>query len=280
MKMNKLHIEKNTVQETLIIPLYARKLCSDRFPDLFYDPDCYRLIERIDYDFSPLERKAKSEMMVFGALEVSSRQYDLACEVKDYLRVHPKAAVINMGCGLDMTGEHCDNGTCHIYNLDFRDVIDIRNRLIEPNDRTENVSCDLNDTGWFDRISFKPEDGAVFFAAGVFYYFTREQIRTLFTAMQNRFPGAVIVFDACGPAALKMMMKTWIKEAGIKDIGAYFSVKDTEELKEWFSNAEVTSKGYMEGYRKLPKTAGFIYRILAKICDKSFIRMKIIKIAF
>lgn len=30
-------IEKNTVQETLVIPLYARKQCSERFPKLFRD---------------------------------------------------------------------------------------------------------------------------------------------------------------------------------------------------------------------------------------------------
>ena len=32
------HIEKNTVQETLIIPLYGRKVCSEHFPNLFKDP--------------------------------------------------------------------------------------------------------------------------------------------------------------------------------------------------------------------------------------------------
>ena len=29
----KYHIEKNTVQETLIIPLFARKICAEKFPD-------------------------------------------------------------------------------------------------------------------------------------------------------------------------------------------------------------------------------------------------------
>ncbi len=28
------HIEKNTVQETLIIPLFGRKVCSEHFPHL------------------------------------------------------------------------------------------------------------------------------------------------------------------------------------------------------------------------------------------------------
>ena len=31
----KYHIEKNTIQETLVIPLYARALCTRRFPHLF-----------------------------------------------------------------------------------------------------------------------------------------------------------------------------------------------------------------------------------------------------
>ena len=33
---------------------------------------------------------------LFGALEVAQRQYDLACEVKDYLKEHPTAAVVNL----------------------------------------------------------------------------------------------------------------------------------------------------------------------------------------
>ena len=47
------------------------------------------------------------------------RQNDLAWEVRDYLRAHPNAAVVNLGCGLDDTGRSCDNGSCKIYNLDF-----------------------------------------------------------------------------------------------------------------------------------------------------------------
>ena len=32
----KYHIEKNTVQETLVIPLFGRLVCSERFPVLFW----------------------------------------------------------------------------------------------------------------------------------------------------------------------------------------------------------------------------------------------------
>ena len=40
--MEKYHIEKNTVQETLVIPLYGRKMCSEQFPQLFRDETAIR----------------------------------------------------------------------------------------------------------------------------------------------------------------------------------------------------------------------------------------------
>ena len=72
----KTHIEKNTVQETLVIPLYGRKLCTEQFPNLFRDEKAVELIERIDYDFSSLEEKSKSFAHRFGALEVAMRESD------------------------------------------------------------------------------------------------------------------------------------------------------------------------------------------------------------
>ena len=106
--MEKVHIEKNTVQETLVIPLYGRKLCTERIPALFRDPKAVELIGRLDYDFSELEKRAKSTAYQFGALEVAMRETDLMAEMKDYLTAHPKATLVNLGCGLDQTAENID----------------------------------------------------------------------------------------------------------------------------------------------------------------------------
>ena len=117
------HIEKNTVQETLVIPLYGRKVCSEHFPDLFKDPEAERICGMLDYDFAEKGKKMESAAGLFGALEVAQRQYDLAWEVKDYLKKNPKAAVVNLGCGLDGTFRKCDNGRCKGYNIDMPDVL-------------------------------------------------------------------------------------------------------------------------------------------------------------
>lgn len=275
----KYHIEKNTVQETLVIPLYGRKMCSELFPQLFRDETAIRLMDQIDYDFSTLAQKSQSTVQQFGFLELAMRQNNLAWEVRDYLKKHPKAAVVNLGCGLDDTGRSCDNGCCKLYNLDFPDVIAVRDALLPAGEREENIPCDLNDYSWFDRID--ASGGAVFFAAGVFYYFLTKQFQTLVQAMAQAFPGGRLVFDAAGKAAVKMMLKTWIRDAEIKDVGAYFSVSDARrELSPWAPGLQVSSRGYMLGYQSLddPSVKG-LYRLLARIGD-GWMKMQIVRMEF
>ena len=217
--MNKMPIEKNTVQETLVIPLYARKLCSERFPELFRDEKAMELMERLDYDFSRIEKDSQSLMQRFGALEVAMRQNDLAIEVRDYLKAHPKAAVVNLGCGLDQTGENCDNGQCQIYNVDLPDVITLRGQLLPEKPRVHNIAGNLKNTAWFSEID--GSQGAVFFAAGVFYYFRKHEVKALVHKMSRHFPGSRLVFDTAGKRAVAMMIKTWVKQAGIEDVDAF-----------------------------------------------------------
>lgn len=244
----KYHTEKNTVQETLVIPLYGRKMCSELFGGLYRD-------------------------------ETAIRQNDLAWEARDYLKQHPKTAVVNLGCGLDATGRNCDNGSCKIYNLDFPDVIAVRNQLLPAGKREENIACDLNDTSWFEKIDAK--DGAVFYAAGVFYYFLREQVKALIEAMAKAFPGGRLVFDTAGKSAVKMMLKTWIKDAEIQNVEAYFSVENAkQEISTWGENLQVSSRGYMLGYQSLnDPSIKKLYRVLAKIGD-NWMKMQIVRVDF
>lgn len=275
----KYHIERNTVQETLVIPMYGRMKSSQLYPFLFKDDGAARLMSRIDYDFSSLESNSRNAMQRFGFLEVAVRQYNLAWEVRDYLKTHPNAAVVNLGCGLDDTGRHCDNGTCRIYNIDYPDVIEVRNDLIPPGAREVNIACDLNDISWFQAIDASGD--AVFFASGVFYYFLRSQVQKLVSAMAAAFPGGRLVFDAANRTAVKLMLKTWVKYAKIKDVGAYFSVEDAQtELSPWTKESKVSSRNFMLGYNDLkdPSVSG-LFRFIARIGDK-FMKMRVIRFDF
>lgn len=84
-----------------------------------------------------------------------------------FLQPAPDAMVLDCGCGLDNTGRACDTGRCKIYNLDFPDVIAVRQQLLPAGEREQNIPCDLKDPAWFDRID--ATGGAVFFASGGLY---------------------------------------------------------------------------------------------------------------
>lgn len=272
------HIEKNTVQETLIIPLFGRKVCSEHFPHLFKDPEAERICSMLDYDFAEKGKKMESAVGLFGALEVAQRQYDLVWEVKDYLKSHPNAAVVNLGCGLDDTFRKCDNGTCKGYNIDMPDVIAVRDELLPAVDREKNLAYDLNDERWMDEID--PSQGAVFYASGVFYYFKTEAVRELFQKMAKKFSGGVVVFDSCNQRGAKMMTKTWLKEAGISDVSALFSVEDKAEIEAWSNDfVSVTARSYMRGYRDIYDEVSFFHKLMIKFCDR-LVKMQIIKVTF
>jgi O-methyltransferase involved in polyketide biosynthesis len=265
--MDKIHIEKGSVQETLIVPLYGRKLCAEQFPTLYQDEYAARICDSIDYDFSDLEAKKNSAAYQFGGLEGAMREKDMIWEITDYLKTHPKAAVVNLGCGLNMTGRTADNGSCHIYNLDFPEVIAARNELIPAGEREENITCDLNDFSWMEKID--ASNGVVLYAAGVFHYFTTQQIKDMVVAMAEKFPGGRLVFDAVGKFGRDVLMKGTLKNMGMNDVSGLFYVNNASDLEGWSPKVKlVTRKSYMQGYYKLddPNIKG-IHRFLAKLCD-------------
>ena len=278
MNQEKLHIEANTIQETLVIPLWGRKYCSEIYPDIYRDPMAEKIMEKLDYDFSSLDAKKGSIGFQFGYLEAAARYMDLGIEIKEYLKTHPGAAIVNLGCGLDCTAENNSTSSCKIYNIDRPDVIAVRNQLIPPSENVHNIGADLNDTSWFDAID--DSNGVIFFAAGVFYYFLSDDIRKLFTAMAKRFRGGRLVFDTANRSAVKLMLKTWVKTAGITDVNQYFYVNDLADLRSWLPDAKISAKGYMLGYNDLksPSIRG-LFRFMAKLGD-GMIKMKIVKIDF
>lgn len=275
----KVKIEKNTVQETLVIPLFSRKLSTELYGDFFTDNEAVKLMEKLDYDFGDIEKRSGSIIERYGALEVAARQKAFIYEMKEYLKDHPYASVVNLGCGLDQSAEVCDNGTCKMYNVDFPDIIEIRNQLIPPAERVTNIAADLNDPSWYEKV--EREHGAVFFASGVFYYFTKEEMEKLMNSMAEYFHGGKVIFDIAGKTAVKMAVKTWVEKSGIKGVNTSFYVGSVEkDVSPWLKHAKASSKPYMLGYFDLKeKSISGLFRFISRIAD-SVMKMKIVRIDF
>lgn len=275
--MAKFRIEPGSVQETLIIPLYGRKLCAELFPALYRDESAARICANLDYDFSELDRQTESTLWRFGALEAAMRQLDMQWEIGDYLSTHPHAAVVNMGCGLDQTGRTCDNGTSRIYNVDMPDIIEAREQLSPAGERECSIASDLNDYTWMDAVD--GSDGAIIFAAGVFCYLTFGQAKALTAELAQRFPDGRLVFDVMGKFGKKLMRQTF-KNFGMENYDDCLFVEDIAEVEAWVPTARVSSRGYMLGYCDMDDPAVTkLHRFLARRCD-GIVKMRIVRMDF
>ena len=97
----------------------------EMYPGNFNDLDCQRIYNEVEIDYN-----RKGIMEKIGAIMAATRQYDLASVCRSYLKNHPRACVVNLGCGLDTTFSQVDNGQARAYNLDFPDAIAVRNELL------------------------------------------------------------------------------------------------------------------------------------------------------
>ena len=75
------------------------------------------------------------------------------------------------------------------------------------------------------------------------------------------------------------MLKTWLKEAGIKDVGTYFGLskpkKELDLMQIPYKNISI--KSYMHGYRKLK------YIVIHKLCNiimDKIVKGRIIRLEF
>lgn len=251
-------LKKNTVQHTLCMPLCGRMIAARRYPDLFPDRDAERIVRELGEDLSG-KALYRLQYMWMNCL---IRQYNLAWEINAYLKRHPRAAVVELGAGLSCLRRQMGNETNPWYCLDMADVIALREKHIPTGARERSVVCDLNDFSWFDRIGFESDNGIVFTAGGLFYYFQKEQVRRLLCAMAEHFPGGMIAFDAVNALGLKGVSAE-VKLVG-EQANSFFSLeRPKEELESWSERiVNVSEKDYADGYlkggwRKTPVTRLF-----------------------
>lgn len=252
-------LRENTVQHTLCIPLWGRKIAAETYPGLFPDRDAGRIVKELGVDLSD-KKLYKLQYMWMNCL---IRQYNLACEINTYLKDHPNATVVELGAGLSCLRRQMGNETNPWYCLDMANVISLRKRHIPLGAKEYNIVCDLNDFSWFNEIPFHQDNGIVFTAGGLFYYFEKEQVRRLFCAMAERFPGGMITFDAVNSLGLKGV-NAEVKMAG-NETKSYFCLEQPKaELEGWSRKiVNVTEKDYIDGYLKERYRKDMLTRLFA-----------------
>ena len=193
MKDRDLKIDLGAVQETLIIPLWARAKDAEKNYPILGDIYARDIVARIDYDFSRFEKKyMKNHQLVWPI-----RAYNFDKCIREFLAQNSNAVVINIGAGLDTTFQRIDNRSVLWINIDLPDAAALRQKLIPDSEREMTIAKSIFDFTWIDDAARQTKGRAIMFmAAGVLCYFEASRVKALFRKLASAYPSAHVVFDA------------------------------------------------------------------------------------
>ncbi|WP_199930892.1 class I SAM-dependent methyltransferase [Streptomyces sp. CB02923] len=123
-----------------------------------------------------------------------SRRLDAA--VRAYVRRHPLATVVALGEGPGSTAFwRLDNGRLDWLAVEPPETAAVRRMLLPDGPRRRTLACPVTGPGWLDAVR-SPERGVVVTARGLLMFLRPPEVRALFAACAERFPGGALVFDA------------------------------------------------------------------------------------
>lgn len=210
--MTREKINLTGVNETMLVPLYARALESQKKNPAFYDETAVRTVKALDYDFT---KHGKSKMNMWGC---AARTVIFDREASSYINDHPNCVVINLACGLDDRFHRVDNGTILWYNLDFETVIEVREKIVPKRERVENISASVLDFAWMEQI--KDREDVLVIAEGILMYLQEKEVQTLFEKISAVFQNCTLLLE---------LMTTWM----VKNQKIHDTVKLTTAVFTW-----------------------------------------------
>ena len=255
-------LQEQSVQATMIIPLYGRARMSELYPDLIYDSEAVRIVSELNMDFTEIE-KAFGE---YGGASYLSRMKCTDEEVNEFLKKYPDSTVVNIGSGLDTTFSRTDNGRVLWYNLDLPDAVIFRQKFISQTQRCTDIPKSVFDFSWLDDITLGRDGQILLIAAGVLMYLESEMLCTMINKVIEKFPQGELFFDAASGIGYKLSDRM-VRKSGNKGAQMHFYVNGTKPLYAWspkIVSAEILP--FFGNVRHIRKwSAGT--RIQMKLCD-------------
>jgi O-methyltransferase involved in polyketide biosynthesis len=176
------------VEETLLIPLYARASESREREPLLRDPWAVTIVRRLAYDFSGFRRS-------IGLRWLALRSAIMDDVVSRFLAKYPFCTVIEIGAGLNARFERLDNGRVRWFDLDLPDVIALRQSFFLETSRRTSIAASVLDSAWPLIVRAGGRAPFLMVAEGVLPYLAGDQVKSAFGLALEHFGHAGCAFD-------------------------------------------------------------------------------------
>jgi O-methyltransferase involved in polyketide biosynthesis len=226
--MEKVNVNLGNIQKTLFLPLWGRAVESKKTKPMLIDETAVRIIDQVDFDFSQITQNMEE------LSQIAWIRRSMYCDqiVREFLRRYPEGTIVNIGCGLDTTFERTDNGKQKWYDLDLPDVIELRRKFVEENERREFITASFLEAEWLAEIEVK--GNVLFIAAGVFYYFNEIEIKEFIVRLIDKYPGSEILFDVSSPIGVRVANRKVVESAGLDEKShLVWGLENKKEILAW-----------------------------------------------
>jgi O-methyltransferase involved in polyketide biosynthesis len=187
-------VQLGRIQESALVPLYARALETRRKRPLLVDPKAAEIVDSIDWDFQRIAQPRRMAGCVLrGAL------FDVW--VREFLQRHPDGTVVEIGAGLNTRFERLDNGHVHWFDLDLPDIVELRREYFADSDRRTQIGASVLDPEWISAVRRSPPPHLLV-AETVFVYLEEAQVKAALTQIACGLPQATLAFDTTARRAV------------------------------------------------------------------------------
>jgi O-methyltransferase involved in polyketide biosynthesis len=241
-----------SVEWTNLVTLYLRAYESRSPRPILGDHAAAEAVDRIDYDFKRIHRAAQPWGNQFL---VALRAKKLDDWTTDFLRRHPDAVVLHLGCGLDTRAFRINPPMgVQWFDLDQPGVIELRRKLYDETDAYRMIGSSVTDPGWLDQIPTGRPTAVV--AEGLLMYLTKREVRELLARLTDRFGNGELLFDALAPSGPRLSK---LFTHGIVKWG----IRDTREIEHWGLGLRfIEQASALAGYEAIPFTPQrMVYRL-------------------
>ena len=190
------------VARTCLFPLYARALETVRTDGIIHDEKSLELTQQMALDLTDIEWQ-------YFQLELAVCTQIIDEVVLNFLSQHPNGVIANLGAGLDTRFYRLDNGKITWYEIDLPEVIELRRKFFDEQDRYHFVPASVVETEWMDKVD--KSWPTLFVVQGLANMLEEHEVRSLFKALASRFAQAEIVIETLGLLYVRMCRMTGLK---------------------------------------------------------------------
>ncbi len=259
--MNKIILTEE--KETLLIPLYGKAKASQKGNPILQDNKAMEIINNIDYDFDSLSIPDKTNTMMCLRAKLIDNY------TKDFLAQNNDCVALHLGCGLDSRYYRIANEQVDWFDIDFPEVIEIRQQFYEESERYHLLGSSVTESTWLEQIPPNKENYIVI-AEGLLMYLQESEIKTLIKNLKNRIEGFTLIFDAFNVYTSRKVNQ----HPSIKKTGAviHWGIDKPADLEQWGMGIRFSDQIFFSSNNVISQL-NLVTRIIYKIADNfSFVK--------